>query len=72
MELLRDNPFPKGVLGSKAIGEPPFMSLSRSGREASPRSAVPVFLKTAGSYEGEVVFFEYDSWLIREAKSRNL
>ena len=26
VELLRDNPFPKGVLGSKAIGEPPFMS----------------------------------------------
>ncbi|CAE7536160.1 XDH, partial [Symbiodinium sp. CCMP2456] len=25
VELLRDNPFPKGVLGSKAIGEPPFM-----------------------------------------------
>ena len=27
VELLRDNPFPKGVLGSKAIGEPPFMHL---------------------------------------------
>jgi xanthine dehydrogenase molybdopterin-binding subunit B len=27
VELLRDNPFPKGVLGSKAIGEPPFMQL---------------------------------------------
>jgi len=25
VELLRDNPFPQGVLGSKAVGEPPFM-----------------------------------------------
>jgi len=25
VELLRDNPFPKGILGSKAVGEPPFM-----------------------------------------------
>lgn len=24
-ELLRDNPYPKGILGSKAVGEPPFM-----------------------------------------------
>jgi len=25
VELLRDNPYPKGILGSKAVGEPPFM-----------------------------------------------
>lgn len=25
IELLRENPFPSGVLGSKAVGEPPFM-----------------------------------------------
>merc|ERR1711945_85623 len=25
VELLRDNPYEKGVLGSKAVGEPPFM-----------------------------------------------
>eukprot|EP00930_Biecheleria_cincta_P046574 TRINITY_DN32131_c0_g1_i1.p1 TRINITY_DN32131_c0_g1~~TRINITY_DN32131_c0_g1_i1.p1 ORF type:complete len:1340 (-),score=248.01 TRINITY_DN32131_c0_g1_i1:269-4288(-) len=25
VELLRDNPFQKGILGSKAVGEPPFM-----------------------------------------------
>jgi len=46
VELLRDNPFPKGVLGSKAVGEPPFM-LSYSALGAA-KKAIESARKDAG------------------------